>query len=189
MTHFGKSVKSSTTYLCADNNNSALIYSTHCLDNEFIVWNIDDEQIVAQLNLDKPEYIFVKYDKIYVTSSTMFEAEDSRKSSIVKIKSGLNCLYIIDKWTMVMERKIEFRDWLQPSGLYVDDEETIYTTAYVWDTNHVKSESKYLHTISKNGDIERKICLNGIKNFDDMIIKSNKIIFYVWQALKIIEFH
>ncbi len=65
--HFGKSVKNSTTYLCADNNNSALIYSTHCADNEFIAWNIDDEQAVSQLKLDRPEYIYVKYDKIYVT--------------------------------------------------------------------------------------------------------------------------
>ena len=119
----------------------------------------------------------------------MFEPVDPRKNSIVKIKSGLNCIYIIDKWSMIMERKIEFKDWLQPSGLFVDDEEIIYTTAYVWDTNYVKSESKYLHTINKSGEIERKICLNGIKNFDDMIIKSNKIIFYGWQALKIIEFH
>ncbi len=28
---------------------------------------IDDEQAVSQLKLERPEYIYVKYDKIYVT--------------------------------------------------------------------------------------------------------------------------
>ena len=188
LTHFGKGIKSSTTYLFADTNNSSLIYSTHCADNNFLCWNIDEEQVVSQLKLDKPEYIFAKYDKIYVSSATMFESVDSKKTSNVKIKSGSNCIYIIDRYTMAVERTIVFENWLQPSGLYVDDEETIFTTAYRWDANHIKSESKYLHVINKNGDIERKICLNGVKNFDDMIIKSNRIIFYVWQAIKIIEF-
>ena len=188
-THFGKHFKSSTTYIFPDNQNSSLVYATHCTDNSFTSWSIDDEKLLTELKLEKPEYIFVKYDKVYITSATLFEAVDKKKNSIVKIKSGLNCIYVVDKYTMIIERKIEFDNWLQPSGLFVDEDETIFTTAYIWDANKSKSESKYLFTINKNGDVERKICLNGVKIFDDMILKANKIIFYAWQALKIIEFN
>jgi hypothetical protein len=161
---------------------------THCNDNELTVWNIDEQRIIKEVKLDRPEYVQLKNDKIYVTSALSFETVDNKKNSTVKLKSGSNCIFVLDKLSLNIERTIEFDDWLQPAGLYIDSDENILTTAYLWDKNRVKSECRYLFFINQNDIVEDRLCLNDIKNFDDMTIQDDKAIFYVWQALKIIEF-
>lgn len=188
--HFGKNFKNTISYMRCDPLNASTLYVTHCNDNELTIWDLDRQKLSMETKLDKPEYLAITSDKIFVTSCTCHEYNEKRKKFVEKLKSGSNCIFILDKFNLNVLQLIKYNDWLQPGGLHVDvKHQIIVTTAYIINGDKSQSDSRYLFFIDyENQNIQDKICLNDVKIFDDMTMyDNNKFVFYVWQVLKYIE--
>ena len=93
----------------------------------------------------------------------------------------------------VTVHSINFNNWKQPSGLYLDNNSNIITTAYELDKNQIISKHRLVFIIDKNSNsIFKKIDAgDSVDREEEIKFFDNKMIFcfgFNYKSLKVIEF-
>ena len=153
-------------YMALDPDNEDIMYLTHYIENRVSVWNISDNKYINSFGIDTPEYIQIKRNKIFLTSRTEVEYIEGRKEfrriteGIFKLKFkknlyseflyiGSNCIFVLSKSNYSILNAIRIDEWIDPRGLYVDDNLNILTTAFKLDDENNRSDWRYLFIINE----------------------------------------
>lgn len=168
-------------------SNPNILYTTDTKLNEVSMWNIKTGKLFNSFHAISPTYIASKYNKILTISSIL----DSN-SNILKTNFNLNklnktdcynnCIYITDKYNFNKQTKIKFKNWLQPTGLYIDQNDHIYTIGYKLEEQATSlsltcSRYQYLFIMDFNGNQLANIELTKITKFQSVLIFENRIYF------------
>lgn len=164
-----------------------LLYVSDIVNNVVTVWSVDNGQMTDKLNIDTPFTIKFSIDKMFIESPAYFELDENTPNKLKKIKKGSNCIFILDKFKYEVLNEVKFSNWLTPSALHVDCDMNMYTIAYELDDNQIKSHSKYLFMIDKDGkNIQKKIYLDNVNRINDVAFLPNKLFIVVDNLLIII---
>ena len=165
--------------LAIDRLNNNLLYLTSTLHDRVSIWSVASDEYLNDFKIDRPNDIELVGEFLYITSKTYYDSFYTTSNTLFKITEGSNCIFIVNKTSHEITRTIRFVDWLAPEGLYIDQNLNMITTAYHLDNDFTISQSRYLYLINSSGDTYKKIYLETIKEFYDMIVVDNKVIFNV----------
>jgi hypothetical protein len=157
-------------------NSHNLVYVTDCQNGFIYVLNqesYEDEYILLKKRIDSPSYIKESENKLFVISFTQYETLNDRKLS--KISQGSNCIFVLDKANLQVEKKIKFDRWLCPKGLYLDVDMNILTIAHLVDVNTNISNHPFIFLINQNGNCLKAIELYSVKQVDNFIYFDRKL--------------
>lgn len=177
-----------TSHILVDNENPYYLYVTNDLDSKLYKLNALNTQVLLTVKIDHPYDIKLSKNLLYITSTVEFNYTNRRIRKLNTIQSGANCVYILNKINFEKLFTIRLENWLEPRGLYVDNN-YILTLAYKVDLNtKIHSKFRYLYVLDKYGQIIKEIYLDGIRLFKDFLFLQNKLIFCGYPSwLKIIE--
>ena len=157
------------------------------MNNRISIWNSDCGKFLKSIRIDRPSYMEFGDDKLFVVSYTICE-ESIETNRFLRITGGSNCIFVLNKATHIIIKKIELENWLQPNGLYLDAHLNIVTTAFEIDAEGIVSKNRYLFIIDENGNLMHKIEIVGIlQSFYIQFIEKNIIASYD-KSLKFIQF-
>ena len=171
-------------------NSNSLLISEYWGD-VLSIYNIDNGKVINKIKVDCPLQSTNDINNIYVVSRADCEW-DLNKRKLIEIKKG-NSIIIISKSTLEIKDKIQFNDWLWPHSIYSSNDQ-IYTIANCLDDNLIWSKNDYLFQINKEiRQKSKKIELEDIKHFYDVIYLNNKVILCGVNGkrneIRTIEFH
>jgi hypothetical protein len=141
---------------------------------------------MTQYKIDSPGQIQIVNDKLIIISENDYE--HNKNTGRLRITKGSNSLFILNKNTMDIVKKIKLDDWFDPCGLFIDQNFNIYTTAFELDHEKYISTYRLLYKFDPNGVLLTKTKLENIENFSDMIVFDRKLYFCYYDSLKCIEF-
>ena len=181
----GEKIIRNACYMALDPDNEDVMYITHYIDNKVTVWDTSSNKLISSFEIDSPEYIQIKKNKIYLSSRTEVElVEDSREFK--RFKRGSNCIFILNKSNYSLIHAIRINEWLDPRGLVVDENNNILTTAFKLTENNIRSDWRSLYIISERKNCYTAISLVGLKVLSDMLMIENKVYFCISNMLEII---
>lgn len=189
---FGKGIMGFTSFMFIDHTTrEKRLYASNYQKNQIGVWHSGRGELIDTIKLDRPDFMILANNFIYVTSSTSWSFEWKRDDRVLtSIHNGSNCIFELDKSTHRLIREIKFEYWLEPRGLQFDSNFNILTLAYELDqTSRVISETRSIFVINKWGNCVNKIKLYSFDNlFWDMIVIENKLLILYQNQIKSIEF-
>ena len=164
-----------------DNHNANILYISDTQNDTVHVWNLklrfpaEAPCEKSRFTIIRPFKIFVSGEHIFLTGSPDLAYSDLRHYEISEIKYG-NCIYIMQKDNpATTQKEIKFDDWLKPSGLYVDDYDHIYTTAYKLNPNKAIIKT-CLFILDFDGIKLKEIVLENLNYINHVLIFDSKLI-------------
>jgi hypothetical protein len=160
--------------------NDKMLYVSDTVGNRISVWI--NKRFSRNVVIDQPAVMKVKDTNLYVISAC--EAEFKRKKvsqgkelPVLKaISFGSNCVFVFNRFTWDLQRKICFDDWFNPRGLYIDKYSNVITVACVKDANNVLNEKEYVFVIDPDGILKQRLQLN-FDNIMDFCYTKNTLVF------------
>ena len=154
------------------------LYCTNNASNKLKLFNMNSYEKIKEIEIDSPLHMAVNFNKIYVTSLTFFEYDEENLKQFKRVKSGSNCIFVLNKKSLKVLKVFKFDNWLCPHGLFVDENKILITTAFKLNLkNKEVSNFRYFILVNRHGEIIHEILLNDIQNFVDAILVEKKLIF------------
>lgn len=165
-----------------------LYLSSHAAGKIFIIDSLNGT-LLNYVALDRPYFLKIFKEKLYTTSAVGYSLKYNQNKTLIKIEYGSNCLFILNKKTLEIEKKIKYNFWLKPMGLHVEQEnERIWTMAYKIDQNSVISDSLYLFISNQQGVLLNEISFNpSFGAFMDFQLIESKLIFCAINWVKVFQ--
>lgn len=157
-------------------NSNNLVYVTDCQNSFIYVLNQEsneDEYVLLKKRIDSPSYIKESEDRLFVISFTEYETKNDRILS--RITQGSNCIFVLHKANLKVEKTIKFDRWLCPKGLHLDYDKNILTIAHLVDLNSNISNHPFIFLINQNGNCLKAIELYSIKQVDNFIYFDKRL--------------
>ena len=162
-------------YISVDSESDCL-YASHRKDDIVTVWKISTSHYWTKLDIEQPLHSKTCVDKLYIVSQVINELRNYDKRKVKGAMNG-NIINLISKLTLQILHEIKFDDWLAPHSLHLSNEGNIYTIAWELDKKGHYSINRFLFVInSMNNHIIRKIELNDLDLFSDVLYLNNRII-------------
>jgi hypothetical protein len=191
--NFGKGIMGFTSFMILDHKTrERRLYASNYQKNQIGVWHSGLGKLIETIKLDRPDFMVLINNSIYVTSSTSWSFEWKLDDRVLtSIHNGSNGIYELDKNTYELIKEIKFDYWLEPRGLQYDSNFNILTLAYELDpATRVISETRSIFVINKWGNCVNKIKLYSFDNlFWDMLVIENKLLVLYQNQIKTIEFY
>lgn len=160
-------------------DDSDLIYVTDFVENFIYMIDSKTGELVKSANIDSPAHIRLLQDSVVVLSGSKTEG--------TKLTKGSNAVFVLNKQTLKLMKTIKLEKWLMPRGLYVDECQTIITTA-VPALEPIESTNRYILVLNHNGQCLRSFESN-LRNLNDFVLfNKNKLLACVDDEINIIEF-
>jgi hypothetical protein len=164
-----------------------LLVSSRC-DNKIGVWNGMNGEFLKLIDICCPYFMQFNDDNLFVISGTDFKIDKDRR--LAKLNNGLNCIFILNRYSYEIVKKIRNSNWISPIGLSIIDSNIITVARYINEENVVSNHRCYL-VLDINGKVKEKIELDGL-NFSvncisDLLFYEKKIIFLTQKSIKFIE--
>lgn len=182
-------INSPTCMTIDDENNENILYVTDWANNMVTIWNSYTTDFIYNFNLDSPANIKLNKEKIFILSSIMYDMDHEDKT-LKSIRKGTNNILVFNKCSFELINKIEFHNWINPRGLYIDENLNLLTIASEMTRNQTFNDAKFLFIINQNnGELMKKIQLNGVKSgINDMVfVNNNKFITCFRDNIQIVE--
>ena len=183
LNNYFPSDKQNISFMIFDTQNPSYLYFTITSENRVNLVDVKAKMFLKETHIDSPYDIKVDIQHLYLTSSTSY-SYDSIDKKFGSIMTGSNCIFILNKKSFELVRKIKLLNWVKPKGLHVDLNGFIWTTAFKMDDD---SELLNLFILNQNGEIINSIKLN-FKVFSDFFLIERKILFCVGNCLKLVKF-
>jgi hypothetical protein len=140
-------------------------------------WNTLTKELQKSKKLSRPNFMRYIQNYLFVTSGTDW---DTDKEIITQndIFEGLNCVYVLNKNNLDLLYEIKRDDWLGPSGLEVDSNKNLLTTAFELNNNRQVAQNRCLFVLNTDGECLNKIQLeiNNLSWIHDMLLLKTKLI-------------
>jgi hypothetical protein len=163
-----------------------VLYVTDFENNQISSWNSESGKYISQYKIDSPGQIQINNDKLIIISENDYE--HNKSTGRLRITKGSNSLFILNKNSMDIVKKIKLDDWFDPCGLFIDQNSNILTTAFELDHEKYISTHRLLYKFDASGNFLSKTKLDHIENFSDMVAFDRKLYFCYYDTLKCIEF-
>lgn len=179
-----------------------ILYITDRQNDKLYIYDSETGLHMNLIHLDSPLNIAYNENNIYITSLTEFDEAPCG----IHVTRGQNCIYVLDKKSFNVINKIQFQNWLNPNGLYVDENSNILTTAcqveqkklyenYPCDKEKGKdwpggvSNKRYLFIINQHGKLIRKrLLFDNEDSFSCVHFNKNKLFILYSHSCKIFTF-
>jgi hypothetical protein len=99
---------------------------------------------------------------------------------------GSNCIFIISKSNYSILNAIRIDEWIDPRGLYVDDNLNILTTAFKLDEQNNRSDWRHLFVMNERKSCYTSFLLTGLEVLSDMLMIENRLYFCISDLVEII---
>jgi hypothetical protein len=183
--HLNESFK--IEHMKIDEFDDSLLYCTDWSNDFLLKYDCSKGILVNKIKLNKPFYVYINQEKLYITSGTLFD-KDCDTLKLKGILKGSNCIYVLNKQTLEYLNRIEMCDWLTPNGIYFDNHLNLITIAYKLnnETKEISREKTLFVFNSKNNKCLNEIQIEDLREFCDMIIKHDKL-YVIYETKKIIN--
>ena len=173
-----KILNESCEYIISDAENPSYAYTSSYVTNKLKIINMQNFEIIKEIEIDSPFHMMLKLNKLYVISATHLDFEEDDNLKIFKkVKSGGNCIFVVNKMNLEIIKVIKLENWMSPLSIFVDDNENLITTALKLNNKTELSCFRYLIIINFCGEVIHEIYLDGIENFLDAISIGKNLIF------------
>jgi hypothetical protein len=176
-----KDVKPLISDVAFDDENKEILYICDTISDSIHIWNLkiksplEKPNEISRFTITRPFKIFSYEKHLIVLGSPDIEYKDIKQSEISQINPA-NCIYIIKKDDTSNQKIIQFDDWLQPTGMYRDDFDHLYTVAYKLDPNKVIINVSFF-ILDFNGNRLKELIIENLTSFKHVLILYNKVIF------------
>ena len=160
------------------------LYSSDTGNNEITIWNRKTGIFIDKIEIDSPWTIKFTKTSLFIESIPL-NAIIVQNNKVERF-DGDNCIFEVDKISFITKRRIA-GDWFASTLLSIGLNETFSILAYSFDKNKIKSESKYLFKLDKNGNIMSEILLDSLQALDDSILIQKTLITILKTTIKIFE--
>lgn len=169
-----------------EQNEINFLYVSSRLDNKIGMWNSINGEFLKFIDIDSPHFMCFSEDKLFVSSSF-----DSKVDKLRKVgKSNSNCIFVLNKYTHDIVRKICNPNWQNPIGLLINNGNIMTIARCHNEDNNVLQSRCYL-VLDMNGGIKEKIKLEGVNitvnSISDLLFYENKIVYLTEKSIKFIE--
>lgn len=162
-------------------NDSDYPYDIYIIDryfNKLILYNIHTNLKLNEINLQRPCNIALYKEHVFVTSLTDYDYAEYSLRKLKHTTKGCNSIYVIHKRNFSIVRMIKFSNWLQPLGLFIDNDGNIWTLAFKLDENFCRSKFRYLFIINVYDEIIKEIYIKHITEFYDFtVVNKDTLVF------------
>ena len=171
-----------------EQNERKILYISSKFENKIGVWNGTNGESLKLIDICCPYYMHFDEDNLFVISGTDFKLDKDRRLS--KILNGLNCIFIVNKYSYEIIKRIRNPNWISPIGLSIINSNIITIARFINEENII-SQHRYYLVLDMNGKIKEKIELDGV-NFSvncisDLLCYEKKIVFLTQKSIKFIE--
>ena len=189
--HFGDIRIQNSFHIIFDNHK---VYLTSFLNNNLSCWNAISGEFLNQIPLNSPLSLAASSDKLFIISSKDVALFTSAYSKQINEKYG-NCVFIIDKNSLEVLKKIDISKYAQPKGIIIDDQMNFYITSLDSSNEYTSKNRKLLRDLIKfdeHGEILQKTSLE-IENTFQIIFYEKKLLissgYFKTPPIHLIEFY
>jgi hypothetical protein len=133
-----------------------LLYLSDTGDDKIVVRFSETHKFKTIINITRPNFMEFSEEFMYVSSQPNFNL-NKRARRLEGLQKGSNCIFILNKKTYEIVKRVAFENWLVPFGLKLDENFNIYTTASELSETRIVSENPFLYIINSNGELVEKI--------------------------------
>lgn len=157
--------------IASDFYNPLYLFIQDFADKTYI-YNIEEKSF-KEINqiCYKPFDICTTFKKIFISHGTFDVCSG--------LKSASTFVTVLDKASYQFIETFEFKNWLYPQGLYIDQYENVWITAFKINEHKIESKFRYLLIINTNGTIIREIFLKNVGWISNFLFVENKLYFPV----------
>jgi WD40 repeat protein len=169
-------------FLAIDSNNADLFVSDTAND-EITVWDIENRKFINKIEILSPFNMKLTHEFLLVVGCVDYEEVENN----VKISKGFNGIFILNKISPYnLIRQISLENSIASSGLHIDLNMNLYTTAYEMVEN-VKSKFKTLFIFDMNGENVKKIYLENVEAIGDLLVQQNRLFLVAYNCIRLFE--
>lgn len=181
---FGEDYFSQPTSITVDKDD--FIYVSDCGRGILSKWTSEGE-LVKQVDSNRPGQMKIFNDRLYVISSTVFKLNDDLQK-LSRVTHGLNCILVYDRFSMDTIGLIKIENWLEPRGLFFDENKNICTTAFEIDESLNVSSSRSIYVFHQDMYLVNKIEIKTLKKFNDLMYFNRKLWILLKNSIRLVEF-
>lgn len=160
--------------MVTDDQTETLFLSNY-FNRSVTAWNLETGELKNEVAINAATFLKQKYDKLYVLSAIESELFTQMAKREDKVEYNDNCVYILDKLSFQILKKLNIQTCLHPKGLFVDDQLNIYTSGYtIYDNNE---NPKFLFKYNQKGDFVQRVNLN-VSFIFGLTIHQNKLLIF-----------
>jgi hypothetical protein len=161
------------------------VYISH-ENNRVTKWNCESGVLVKKLSVENPGNMRVKEDRIYVISEAYVKRMDEK---LIEIKSGLNCVLILNKDSLEVLRKVKLENWMQPMALLFNNDQLL-AAAYQIDRTNLIDKDNSLFMFDSNETFVKRLDIKNVESVLDMVLIENElfVLTYMDDYFGLIEF-
>jgi hypothetical protein len=160
--------------MIADDQTKTLFMSNY-FGRSVTAWNMETSELKNEVAINAATFLQQKHDKLYVLSAIESEIFTQMAKREDNVEYNDNCVYILDKLSFQILKKLKIHTCLHPKGLFVDDLLNIYTIAYtIYDYNE---NPKFLFKFNQDGNFVQRVNLH-VSFIFGMTIYQNRLLIY-----------
>ena len=147
----------------------SFVYIAH-QSNRLTKWSCETGEMAGELEVANPGNVRVGGDWIYVISEVRYETDGQTK----KLKSGLNCVLVVDKHSLTVKRKVSVDNWTEPTALHLSCER-LYVAARRIGQNGLASKQNVLFVFDSSERLVEQMDFVGVDEVLDMVVVENEL--------------